>query len=263
MNFTPRNPIAECFQYREVLRNIISQDLKVKYRRTLLGYVWSLLNPVLQLVVLSLVFSHLVGRFGVENYTLFLFSGLIAWIFFQQSLTMSAISLLQNENFIKKVYLPKVIFPLSKLCLRGIDFLFSLLALSLIGLIFGFTLKWTFALVPAAALILFVFTLGLALLVSVATVYFRDVEYFLSLFLQLFYFLTPILYPISVLPEQYRPWVALNPLYSHIQLFQKLIYFGVVPSPVEWGLAALWAVVSFAVGYSVMVLFEDDLVFMM
>ena len=258
-----RNPISECVQYREVLRNIISQDLKVKYRRTALGYLWSLLNPVAQLTVLSLVFSHLVGRFGIENYTHFLFSGLIAWIFFQQSLSMASISLLQNENFIKKVYLPKIIFPLSKLCLRGVDFIFSLIALTIIGVVLGFSLKWTFALVPMATAILFVFTLGLGLIVSVMTVYFRDVEYFLSIFLQLFYFLTPILYPISALPDSYRPWLALNPLYPQITLFQKLIYFGVLPTPWEWTIAALWAISALIVGYTVMALFEDDLVFMM
>ena len=258
-----QNPLLECVQYREVLRNIISQDLKVKYRRTILGYVWSLLNPLLQLLVLSVVFSHLLGRFGVENYAHFLFSGLLAWMFFQQSMSMGAISLLQNENYIKKIYLPKLIFPLSKLCLRGIDFTFSLLALTVIAWVGGFALRWTFVLVPLAAGLLFLFTLGLSVVAAILTVYFRDVEYFLSIFMQMLYFLTPILYPLSSLPEAYRPWIQLNPLYAQINLFQQLIYFGRVPSGAEWAMAAAGSAVSMVMGLFLLRAFEDDLVYRM
>ncbi len=258
-----RNPIAECVQFRDVLRNIISQDLKIKYRRTVLGYLWSLLNPLLQLAVMSVVFSHLVGRFGVDNYPQFLFSGLIAWIFFQQAVSMSAISLLQNENFIKKVYLPKVLFPLSKLCLRGVDFIFSLVALTLIGWAMGFTFYWTLALVPLATVSLFTFTLGIGIFVSILTVYFRDVEYFLSIGLQLFYFLTPILYPVAALPERYQSWVVMNPLFHQLVLFQKLIYYGSVPSLADWSLATCGSLVSIIIGWVALRVFEDDLVYLM
>lgn len=257
------NPLVECFQFREVLLNIISQDLKVKYRRTVLGYVWSLLNPVLQLAVMSAVFSHLIGRFGVENYSQFLFAALIPWIFFQQALSMSAISLLQNENFIKKVYLPKALFPLSKLCLRSVDFVLSLVALGGIGWFLGFTYHLSMLGLPLAVVSLFLFTLGIAVFVSIFTVYFRDVEYFLSLGLQLLYFLTPILYPVTALPDRYRGWVSLNPLYHQITLFREMIYFGNFPTIEQWGLALGGASLSLMVGWVALSCFERDLVYQM
>jgi ABC-type polysaccharide/polyol phosphate export permease len=168
------NIFTEIYQYREVLYSILSRELKVKYKRTYLGYLWSLLNPVLQMAVLAAVFSHIVNK-GVKDYTLYLFSGLLAWNFFSTTVQTSSRSLLENENFIKKIYLPKVLFPLSKLCMRWIEFIFSLVALSLIGLVIGMKVKATVLLLPFAMISLSTFTLGLSLIAAIATVYFRDV----------------------------------------------------------------------------------------
>jgi ABC-type polysaccharide/polyol phosphate export permease len=254
--------LLDCYHYREVLYNILSQDLKVKYKRTFLGYLWSLLNPVLQLALLTVVFSHIV-RLGIKDYTLYLFSGLLAWIFVQTSLITSAVSILENENFIKKIYLPKILFPLSKVCLKGVDFLFSLVALSFIGLVMGFPFRPTLIYLPAAMTSLFFFTLGLGMMFSVLTIYFRDAQYLLGVGLQLLYFATPILYPITALPEHYRPYIALNPLVSQIQIFQKLIYSGELPTLNEWGLAFGIAFMAFAVGSIALLWLEEDLVFRM
>lgn len=245
-----------------MLRNILSQDLKVKYKRTYLGYFWSLLNPILQLTVLATVFSHIV-RQGIRDYTLYLFSGLLAWNFFQSTLQTASMCLLENENFIKKIYLPKMIFPMSKLCLRAIDFLFSLVALTVIGLVIGASFKVTFLLLPFAIVLLFSFTLGFALLVSVGTVFFRDIQYFLTVFLQLLYFATPIIYPVDLLPEKYAFLLRLNPVFSQITLFHRLIYDGVVPTAQEWGSALAVSFFSLLLGLTVMRKLENELVFRM
>lgn len=250
----------DCFQYREVLANMLSQELKVKYKRTFLGYFWSLLNPILQLLVLSAVFSHIM-RFTIKDYALFLFSGLVPFTFLQNSLTNSASSLIHNEGFIKKIYLPKMIFPLSKTLLGLIDFFFALIALSLIGKIMQFDLSLTFFLVPTAALLLFMFTFGLGLILATLTVYFRDIQYILTVFLNLLYFLTPILYPMSAIPEQYHIFLKLNPVYWIINLFHALIYQGVVPPPIEWGIATGLAFLSLGFGLRVLSRTEQDLVF--
>lgn len=252
----------DVYRFREVLYNVLSQDLKVKYKRTYLGYFWSLLNPILQLTLMSAVFSHIV-RLGMKDYTLFLFSGMLAWTFFQTAVTMSSTALLENENFIKKVYLPKMLFPLSKVCLRLVDFLFSLIALSLIGVVLGFTFRLSVLLLPLAILILSVFSLGLGVLFAVLTVYFRDVQYLLSVLLQLVYFLTPIMYPITALPARVAHFLHLNPLYPQILLFQKLIYEGVVPSPTEWAVAGGSALLAFVVGFVTLSYCDEDLVFRM
>jgi len=252
----------ELFQYREVLANILSQHLKVKYKRTSLGYVWSLLNPVLQLLVLTAVFSHVV-RLGMRDYTLYLFSGLLAWTFFSNTLSTASVSLLENENFIKKVYLPKVIFPLSRMLLCGIDFLFSLAALSLIALALGFKFYLSVVLLPLVMLNFAAFTLGCALIVSVATVFFRDIQYLLGVFLNLLYFLTPIIYPMSALPQNYQKWMNLNPMGVQINLFHKVLYYGEMPTPMEWLPAIAMSVVLLLGGLAILMSFEDEVVFRM
>ena len=252
----------DVYQFREVLFRIVSRDLKIKYKRTFLGYFWSLLNPILQLSVLTVVFSHAM-RLGMKDYTLYLFSGLIAWTFFQTTLALSSTSILENENFIKKIYIPKLLFPLSRVLLRLIDFVFSLVALTLLGLALGFPLQPTLLLVPIAVCLLVLFTLGSGVIASVLTVYFRDVEYLLGVFLQLLYFATPILYPPQIIPERYQPLVQLNPLHSQILIFQKLIYYGRIPTALEWGTAAASAFFLFGLGIWMLFWFDEDLVFRM
>jgi ABC-2 type transport system permease protein/lipopolysaccharide transport system permease protein len=254
--------LVDSYRFREVLINLLSQDLKVKYKRTYLGYIWSLLNPVLQLAVLTAVFSHIM-RLGIKDYTLFLFSGLLAWTFVSTSLLTASSSLLESENFIKKVYLPKLIFPLSKVCLRLVDFFFSLVALGIIMAILGFAFKATIALLPVAIVILVVFVLGLSVILSVLTVYFRDIQYLVGVFLQLLYFGTPIIYPMEQLPSQYRIILQLNPFYPPIHLFQQVIYYGQAPSAQEWLTASGIALLSLVVGLSTLSAFDEDLVFRM
>ncbi len=253
---------TELVQYREVLANILSQHLKVKYKRTSLGYIWSLLNPVLQLAVLTAVFSHVV-RLDMKDYTLYLFSGLLAWTFFSNTVSTASVSLLENENFIKKVYLPKLIFPLSRMLLCGIDYLFSLVALSVIAVVLGFKFHAPILLLPLVMLNFAIFALGCALIVSVATVFFRDIQYLLGVFLNLLYFVTPIIYPLSALPENYRKWMNLNPMTVQLNLFHQVLYYGQVPTLGEWLPAIALTVVVFLGGLSVLFALEDEVVFRM
>src|SRR5262249_32892890 len=151
----------------------------------------------------------------------------------------------------KKIYLPKLIFPLSKVSARMIDFVLSMVALLLIGLFCGFQYTPALIAVPVAMGILFFFTLGVSILVSVATVYFRDVQYFLNVFLQLLYFATPIMYPEDMLPGQYRQIMGLNPLLSQIHLFQAILYDGRLPTAFEWTQGLLIAFLTWALGLTV------------
>ena len=257
-----RSALEDCYRFREVFANLLSQNLKVKYKRTLLGYFWSLLNPMLQLVVLSAVFSH-VMKSGLAHYPLYLFSGMLAWTFLSSSVVVSSTALLENEAFIKKVYLPKLLFPLSKVCLQIIDFGFALVALGVIMAVLGYPFRATVLLVPMAICILFFMGLGLSLIVSVATVYFRDVQYLLGVFLQLLYFATPILYPLTALPERYKTLMKFNPFYPSILLFQKLIYYGEIPTLGEWASAVSVACIFMLVGMGTLLVYDEELAFRM
>ncbi len=255
-----QNSVLEPYRYREVLYNLLGRDLKIKYKRTYFGYLWSLLNPLLQLLVLSLVFSHVV-RIEMHHYTLFLFSGLLAWSFFQTSCLMASTSFLENESFIKKIYLPKILFPLSKVSFRLIDLGFSLVAFSLIGVVLGFPIHASVAALPLAILLLLFFSLGVAISCAVLTVYFRDFQYLLTVFLQLLYFATPILYPIERLPENYHRWMELNPLYGVLHLFQIILHEGRFPMVIEWGIGGAFAFLSLFFGLFLLDFVNDELIF--
>ena len=252
--------MGECFAYREALFQLLARDLKLKYQRTSLGYAWSLLNPVLQLTVLTVVFSHIV-RLEMKDYTLYLFSGLLVWQFIQTSLMTSAPAFFEQEAFIKKIYLPKILFPFTKVFMRFFDFMLALLALTFIGIIAGFPFKETVLYLPIPVILSFGFTLGASILVAIATVYFRDIEYLIQVFLQLLYFATPILYPLHLLPERYHLFVKLNPIYTQVNLFQHLIYAGTLPSSGEWLAATLVTVVTLGLAIWLMAKTENELVF--
>jgi ABC-type polysaccharide/polyol phosphate export permease len=251
---------ADCVRYWEVLYHLLARDLKLKYKHTLLGYFWSLLNPVFQIGVLSLVFSHLV-RWDMKNYTMYLFSGFVGWMFFQASVATSSMTFIENANFLRKIYLPKILFPVAKVAFRAIDFMFSIVALTLIAAILGYRLPPTMAALPAAIGIFVVFTLGISILMSVATVFFRDTTHLQGVFFQLLYFATPIIYPLSALPPAYQKWMAWNPLYIQVRLFQRLISDGVFPTGEEWLAALGTALLSLGAGLLLLDVVEEEIVF--
>ncbi len=246
--------------YKDVLTQMFLRDLRVRYKHTVFGYLWSLLNPLFQLIVMSFVFSHLV-RWEMKNYTLFLFSGLLLWTFFYAAVVAGAGSFVENEGFIRKIYLPKLLFPMSRVALRLFDFSLSFVALSLVGLLLGFTFPVTVFWLPVAIVMAGIFALGCAIIAGVATVYFRDFQYLLAVFLQMLQFATPILYPISVMPEKYQWWLKLNPLYSQVHIFQLLVHDGTFPSAAEWSAGFGVAFAALFAGIAVLLLTEDELVF--
>lgn len=240
---------------------MLSRDLKVKYKNTALGYLWSLLNPILQLAILGAVFSHVVKWQTTKDYTLFLFSGLLVWNFFSSSLTLGSYCFIESEHFIRKIYLPKLLFPLSKVLFRMVDFLFSLVALSILAWVMGYSLRPTMVLLPPAIVLLFFFVLGLSVVAGVLTVYFRDMQYLITVAMQMLYFVSPILYPITMMPEKLQWILKANPLCAFLILFQRIIYDGIAPSPIEWGLASGACALSLLAGLVVLFFNEHKLVF--
>jgi ABC-type polysaccharide/polyol phosphate export permease len=239
--------VRDVRQQREVLRNFVQRDLKLKYKRTVFGYVWSLLNPLLQLAVLTAVFSNIL-RVGSRDYLLFLFPGMLGWTFFQNTVVIGATTFIENQGFLRKIDVAKVLFPLSNLCVRTVELGLSLVALTGVGLALGFSLRSSYALVPLAAAILVTFAFGVSLLAAVATVYFRDMQYLLAVAFQLGYFLTPVLYPLATLPPAFRTFVGANPVYLELRLLQELVTDGRIPPASEWLLAVGIAAVAVIAG---------------
>ena len=234
-------------KYRPLIRELVTRDLKVKYRRSFLGYVWSILNPLLMMLLQTLVFSYMF-RFDIENFPLYLICGNTLFNFFNESTNMGMGSVLGNSSLIKKVYVPKFIFPVSRVVSSFVNLLFSLAAILLVMLITRSAFYPTLLLVWAPLVLLFVFCCGMALLLSALAVYFRDLQYLYGILTMAWMYATPLFYPLSALPGFMQAVVKLNPLYHYINCLRCLVMYGFVPGPNTWFACVACAVVMVVLG---------------
>ena len=252
----------ELYRYRAVLSNLVVQDLRVRYHRSLLGFLWTLLNPILMMAVMSVVFSQLF-RFGGggPSYALHLFSGMVPWTLLAGTVSEGSICIICNEYLIRKVYLPKMILPISRVVLNAIMLSFSMAALFLMMVPLGARFTPGLVVLPLAILLFAAFALGLGLIAAVVNTFYRDFGHLLTVILQAWYFATPIIYPLTALPEEIRWRFWLNPAYPFINLFQTIIRDGEWPSLVLVSSAAGIAAVVLGIGYATFKAYEDKLVF--
>lgn len=239
--------ITEIFEFRELLWNLVVGELKLRYRGSFLGFLWTILNPLFYLVILASVFSR-IFRFPIPNYTIFLFAGLISYTMIQQTITIATGSIVNNQALIRKVYVPKILFPLSSVIARFFDHL--IITFILLGFMAFFKTKFTASLLllPAIVCLHFFFALGASLISSVVQIKIKDVQQVLAIIFQAFFFLTPILYTLEVIPEKLRPFFLWNPLYYFVQSFRYPVYYSTLP---PWQIsvgAVLLTVFTFAVG---------------
>lgn len=249
----------ELVQFWPVVANMVSQELRVKYHRSVLGFFWTLLNPILMMATMAVVFSQ-VFRMPIKGYAILLFSGLVPFTFLMTTLPECSLSIVANESLIRRIYLPKLIFPLVRVLHNWVILAFSLVALFLMLNPLGARPSWPMLLLPLVMVLWAAFGLGLGLLVATVNTFFRDCSHLMTVFLQIWYFMTPILYPTSMFGE--RQWVFhLNPAYPFIRLFQTTISEGRWPDLTTLGTSAAIAVVSLGLGYAVFKAHEDKLVF--
>jgi lipopolysaccharide transport system permease protein len=218
------------FRYGELIRNLVLKDLKLKYRDSTLGFIWSLANPLLLLLVYSFVFTRLL-RSDIPNFGFFLLVGILPWNFFAQSLTMSTGAVIDNANLIKKVWLPIEVFPITTVLFNLAQFLLALFVLLPAAVVyFKSSLTWSWlAFVPVVSLQV-IFTLGLCFFFSTATVFYRDVKHFTEVLLLLLFWLTPVVYDLRAVPEPIRYVILINPFSFFVTAYQDILYLGVFPS---------------------------------
>lgn len=220
------------WKYKDLLKQLVVRDLKLKYRRSFLGYVWSVLNPLLIMTVMSVVFSTMFRR-NIENFPVYLFTGQILFNFMNQSTHQALNSINGNAALLKKTYIPKYIFTFSKITSGLVDLFFSLGALIIVMLATGARFSWYNLLFPFVLLQLYVFCLGLGMFLAQANVFFRDIQYIYNAVTTAWLYLTPIFYPIDMLSPELL-WIVkhLNPMYFYIGQFRDLIYYGRMPGHV-------------------------------
>ena len=252
--------IHEIVGARAIIKNFLLEAIKVKYRRSVLGFLWSLLNPLLMLIVISAAFATLfAGTRG--QYTLHLLATLLPWTCVALSLEGGCRAILNSENYIRQYRFPKLIFPLRTILFAFVELLLSLLALFPIALFLGMKPGPQLAILPYAILLLLIMLVGLAAMASVAVVYFRDAEHLISVFMRAWFYLTPILIPYDAIPEKYQRYFALNPMYHMLELFDAPISRGLMPSTSAILTATIIAALCFVVGLSVFFRLEDDVIF--
>ena len=217
------------YRYRWLLQELVNRDLKVKYKRSYLGYLWSLLNPLLMMAVISMVFSQMF-RFDIENFPLYFLCGQVIFNFFSESTSMAMNSILQNAGLIKKVYIPKYILPLSKIMSSFVNLLWSLLAILIMFISFDIVLYPTSVLIVVPILYLFVISYGVGMLMSVLATYFRDMVHLYGILLQIIMYLTPIFYPVEILPKWVFVIVNCNPLYHIVKYFRNVALYHTLPT---------------------------------
>lgn len=220
--------LKEVYRYRQMLKSMVLTDLRTRYKGSVLGFLWTFINPLLMLVIYSFVFSAIM-RMNIENYPMFLFVAILPWIFFQSTIQSSAGIIVRNSSLVKKIYFPREILPISVTVAGLINYLFGLIILIPALLIFGIPLTESLIFFPLVLLIQFFITLGISFIVAGLNVFFRDIEHILSIILQLTFYITPIIYPVTMVPERYQYIFVVNPLSSIFEAYRNIFFSGVFP----------------------------------
>lgn len=223
-----KSQLATFNRFKHLLKLLIKRDFVSRYRKSVLGVLWSLLNPLLTMLIMTMVFSY-IFRFQIENFPIYLLSGQLIFSFFNESTTLMMGSIIENASIIKKVYVPKYIFPLSRILSSLVNLGFSFCAFILVFIITRAPFHWTIFLSPIPILYLFVFSLGVGLFLSSLAVFFRDLTYLYGVSITLLIYLTPIFYPVEILPEWVQKVVGLNPLYHFVSYFRSVALYGIIP----------------------------------
>lgn len=254
-------------KYSFLMTQMISRDFKVKYKRSVLGMLWSILQPVLMMAVMALVFSQMF-KFKVEgvNYLVYLMIGIVMFNYFSEATNAAMASVITNFSLINKVYLPKYIFPLSKCLFVGINFILTLIPLLVIILVTGngdtkCVINIYYLLIPYAFICMFMFTIGLGLILSCIAVFFRDILYIYSILLTIWNYFTPVFYDISILPGYLQKLFPINPLYQFITFVRTIILHNELPSLSNFVGCGAYAIIFFLLGCIVFKSKQDKFIY--
>jgi len=220
--------LREVFRYRNLIFQLARRDILTRYKRSVLGIAWTMINPLGMMLVLTLAFSHLFSK--VPGYPAYALSGLIVWTFFSQTTTACMVNLVWGGGLLHRIYIPKTSFALAAILTGLVNLTLSLVPLMIVELILGLPIRPAILFLPAPMLLLAMFSLGVGLLISTVAVYFPDVAEMYQIVLSAWMYLTPIFYPESILPSTWGWYMTrLNPIYHLIRLFRACIYEGRIP----------------------------------
>jgi ABC-2 type transport system permease protein len=249
--------LVSLYRYRTLLKSLVLKDLKLKYRGSVFGFLWSLANPLLMIVVYTLAFTFILG-IRSEMFVFYLMLGQLAWSFFASSVMMSTTSIVDNGGLLRTVLFPRAILPMATVLFNLAQYLLT------IAVFFPLMLAWyqiplvaPMLLFPVVLALHVAFTMGLALILATATVFFRDIRHLVEVALAVLFWTTPILYELARVPERLRLMILLSPMSPFVVAYQKLFYFREWPEPTLWMVAGTYAIGTFLVGMALVLAFED------
>jgi lipopolysaccharide transport system permease protein len=248
--------VKKLFSYRELLFSLTKKELKVKYRGSVLGFFWSLLNPILTMLVYTFVFS-IVLRGGIEQFAVFLICALLPFNFLSNSVNYGAGCIISNSNLVNKIYFPREIIPLSIVLSNLVNFFFELAALFIVLGVMGYRFYIYLYILPVLIFMQFFLVVGMTFLVSALNVFFRDLQHLITIIMMVWFFGTPIIYPLSIVPEKYQFFLKINPMTIYADYYRNIFYYikypenAGFPSMVDTLVAVGITFLIFFVGYFV------------
>ena len=242
------NIFKNLYNYRELIKTSVKKDIGGKYKKSFLGVLWSFINPLLQIAVYAIIFPLIIKN-NIPNYTVFMVCGLIPWNYFATVINRASFTMIENGNIIKKVYFPREILPLSVVTSETVNFIISTLIIIGFTLGYGMGITWHILLYPLVVIVEYILLLGIALIVSSVTVYFRDLQHFIGVLLQLLFYATPIVYSMNSIPDGFKWILTWNPMSYIIEAFRDIFYNQTMPNLRLLGLIFLLAITLCVIGY--------------
>jgi len=240
--------IKELYDYREMLSNLVKKDLKVRYKGSVLGFLWTFLNPLLQLIVYTIVFSTIM-KVNIDKFYIYLFIGLIPWLFFATCIQAGTTSILINKDLVKKIYFPRIILPISTVNSAFMNMLYSMVIVIFTLVVSGIGLSRYILFLPIAMIVQYLLVLGMIFIFSALNVYFRDLEHILNIVVMIWFYLTPVVYTMDMIPKEYRFWFYLNPMTGIINFYRDILYYKQMPSFSSFGGILVYGVLMIILGY--------------
>ncbi len=252
--------IKEILGYKDMVRSMVKRELRGRYQKSVLGFLWSFISPLCQIAVFTVVFTFVFPS-NIENYYIYLMAGMIPWQFFQDSISQGASSVIQNSDMTKKIYFPREVLPISCVTAKFVNLLLSMIV------VFGFILfskvgfSWHLIILPYALLVEYLIALGFALIFACITVYLRDMEYVVNVILMAWIWATPIMYAPESVVDRF-PWLEtvlrINPMASSVYLYRDVLYYHKLPTRVDVILPLAWGLVLLLVGEFIFMRLEGN-----
>ena len=240
--------------------SFVINSLRRRYQRSVLGFAWSMLNPLLMMIVMTTIFSMLFHQ-DPKSYGIYIFTGLLPWQFISESVVGGCSAIVGAEAFMKKVYVPKLFFPLVTCSTELVNTSLALVSMIILATVLGLKLNWCLILLPPALLVTYAFTFGIVLTLAISTVYFRDLSHLIKVVLQSFFYFIPIVWKVENLPKEYIPYFEANPFTHFIMLFRTIIFNGQAPHLREWAICVAYSCCTILFGLYILKRNEKDIIY--